>query len=794
MDVFPAMNQVGVDDQALPATETDKDDDDDGDLCRICRSPEGPNNPLRYPCACRGSIKYVHQECLLLWLNRRGYKQCEVCGRSYSFVRVYSENAPEKLPWNEFMRGIEAAIEYQRLFRVSEKFAFLLAGFLYNGIIAYVMTMVALLRITFEILSRILCDWYHDKLVTRQFFYAIMGIEPREVVARPRNAEIHEFGAIRKFLFLLDDNAFAVLAISFYVSFFFILLPFFIGKLVFALLLLFPRMEVAMKLLSRDSVVQEPVIVGYKIMLSLSFVYLGSFVALRRALIQAIVRNVSLGFLFVAAAIPYLLWVFSVKVWKNLSVVKDGFVLCLKFGVIPLVLGCWLDFCTLPICGTTVSRRLEILSEYPFLMSMHWLFGLIFLICAFHSMELIQKIFEKRPFWFLLDVTDPNYKVTKLHLGQILFELAFHWSLMVIVVHLPIMSISLISPSFFPIQLWIYEERKVAGSVAAYGFLMNIGDYWFIVSSVAEGSLVSFYASQSDSETTLEEDIDHDRYIPRIGLMLVLAALSLFLISTVSMALPILMGRAFFHSFSFIMLHFGLKHDDLYGFWIGCYILRAIYIRICSIFNHVMTGRTDLLLNLVLLWIRNTLLFSVWITVIPAFLGLLIDLMIIIPSQVPLNESPVYSLLDEWLIGLVVLHIWTYLTVFTRINCFATVAFGEMLERIRNDEINQLPSTSLLIDVLSSIIDTLLATLGFPFLVAYSLFPLFGFSEAVNLAVQRLIWPVVLAIIIIGFLAKLTLDLFVYIHRVEYDDRYLVGDRVTDFTEDLEQGINSAGI
>lgn len=42
-------------------------------------------------------------------------------------------------------------------------------------------------------------------------------------------------------------------------------------------------------------------------------------------------------------------------------------------------------------------------------------------------------------------------------------------------------------------------------------------------------------------------------------------------------------------------------------------------------------------------------------------LGLLIDLMIIIPTQVPLSEPPVYSFLRDWLIGLVVLHIWTYL-------------------------------------------------------------------------------------------------------------------------------------
>lgn len=124
--------------------------------------------------------------------------------------------------------------------------------------------------------------------------------------------------------------------------------------------------------------------------------------------------------------------------------------------------------------------------------------------------------------------------------------------------------------------------------------------------------------------------------------------------------------------------------------------------------------------------------------------------------------------------------------MFTRIKSFATVAWREKLERIRNVGINRLPSKWLLRDVICSIIHTLLTTLALPFLVAYSLFRSLGFSGAVNLAVQRLIWPVVLVIIIIGFVAKLTINLFVYIHRVEFNDRYLVGDRVTDFTEDLE--------
>ncbi|EOA22078.1 hypothetical protein CARUB_v10002618mg [Capsella rubella] len=892
MDVFTAENQPGGgDDQAFPAEETDDKDDDGVDLCRICRLPELPDNPLRYPCACRGSIKYVHQQCLLLWLNRRGHKHCEVCGRSYSFVPVYSENAPKRLPWHELMRGLllralrvvgwvlvmlfnvycyslhpsgrHDAIESQRIFGVSDMFASILAGCVYTGMIAYSFTIMALTRFIVEhffgrhhhvvngrghgVVPRvglvlwkwllILCDWWHLHLIKIRIFHTLMAeLDPGEVVFRLGNAQFHEFGAVRSVLFFLDDNAFAVLAVSFYTSFFFLLLPFFMGKLVFALLLIFQLMELAMPLLSGYSLGQEPVIVGYITMLALAFAYLVS-VALSRDSIQAIAKKLSLGLLFITLAPLFLLWILSVKVWKNLSVVKDGFILCLKLGVLPLVLGCWLDFCMLPIFRTPISQRLETLSNYPILLILHWLFGQIWLLLVLNSMVLIQKIFKKRLFWFLLDVTDPNYKNTKVHTGQFLFELAFHGSMMVTVVDLPIMTICLISPSFFPLQFWICDERIMFGSMAAYVFLVRLGPFewlaelikpavepifrkwvvtvsswlklsdfllenhadqnvrvplqndlgeWFLVRSMAEGSVVSLYGSQS--VTTFEEDIGNARFILKIGLMLALATLSMFLISIISMVLPLLIGRLFFHSIFFI-IPFGLKYDDLYGFWIGCYILRATYMGACFVFYHIKIGRTDLLLNLVLLSIRNAILFSIWISGIPAMLGRLIHLMIIIPLQVPLNESPpVYSFFQEWLMGLVVLNIWTYLTMFTRITCFATVAWQEKLERIRNAPTNSLPSTWLLLDVFYPLMFTLIATLVFPYLVAYSLFPCLGFSGAVNLAVQRLIWPVLLAIIILLFVAKLTRDLFVYIHRVEYNDRYMVGDRVTNFTEDLVSG------
>lgn len=72
------------------------EEDEEEDVCRICRNPGDADNPLRYPCACSGSIKFVHQDCLLQWINHSKARQCEVfdsspyASPSFLCTRVFS--------------------------------------------------------------------------------------------------------------------------------------------------------------------------------------------------------------------------------------------------------------------------------------------------------------------------------------------------------------------------------------------------------------------------------------------------------------------------------------------------------------------------------------------------------------------------------------------------------------------------------------------------------------------------------------------------------------------------------
>ena len=73
----------------------------DGDSERICRvCPEGEaGGALFCPCRCKGSIKWVHQHCLVLWISRSRSLQCEMCSARFKLTRVYCGGGAQPLAW-----------------------------------------------------------------------------------------------------------------------------------------------------------------------------------------------------------------------------------------------------------------------------------------------------------------------------------------------------------------------------------------------------------------------------------------------------------------------------------------------------------------------------------------------------------------------------------------------------------------------------------------------------------------------------------------------------------------------
>jgi E3 ubiquitin-protein ligase MARCH6 len=79
---------------------------EDPDTCRICRGEGSAEEPLFYPCKCSGSIKFVHQSCLMEWLGHSQKKYCELCKTPFRFTKIYDPNMPSELPAPVFVKEL----------------------------------------------------------------------------------------------------------------------------------------------------------------------------------------------------------------------------------------------------------------------------------------------------------------------------------------------------------------------------------------------------------------------------------------------------------------------------------------------------------------------------------------------------------------------------------------------------------------------------------------------------------------------------------------------------------------
>ena len=83
-----------------------------GDICRVCRCEGTSDRPLFHPCICTGSIKYIHQDCLLQWLKYSKKEFCELCSHRFSFTPIYSPDMPKRLPLSIIFKGLLGTVAH----------------------------------------------------------------------------------------------------------------------------------------------------------------------------------------------------------------------------------------------------------------------------------------------------------------------------------------------------------------------------------------------------------------------------------------------------------------------------------------------------------------------------------------------------------------------------------------------------------------------------------------------------------------------------------------------------------
>ncbi|GKC14809.1 RING/FYVE/PHD zinc finger superfamily protein [Tanacetum coccineum] len=64
--------------------------------CRICQEEDSIKN-LEVPCACNGSLKFAHRNCVQRWCNEKGDTICEICHKGMKGPRSFRARLVETL-------------------------------------------------------------------------------------------------------------------------------------------------------------------------------------------------------------------------------------------------------------------------------------------------------------------------------------------------------------------------------------------------------------------------------------------------------------------------------------------------------------------------------------------------------------------------------------------------------------------------------------------------------------------------------------------------------------------------
>ncbi|KAL6659619.1 hypothetical protein ACP70R_003659 [Stipagrostis hirtigluma subsp. patula] len=860
------------------------------DVCRICHLPGEPEaeRPLRHPCACRGSIRFVHDDCLLRWLATRPSPSCEVCNRAISVAPVYAAGAPARLPLSEFALALACKL----LAWLALLLALLLSVCLWELVMPLTTAWVWRLALsrTWAQVRRLLSLRRRDLFASLAFSFRFMP-SPDTVLAcvsirRAFLRELHHlhgparvaaravapfalwvarleahlqrrlggFDSLQLLALHTVEASLMVVIADVAFAFVFGFLPFSLGRIVLCCVSCFSFGNVDID--RSDTSTVSILLTGYGSIFSLAVL----FAALHTSQQYSRGERLTVTVCF-KAFIDWVYWLstpfrvlpgihvmvattftFSHQLFRwIISLANVSLNITAMVVMCPLLFGWLLDICTSKLFGATLSQKLKHLVVSSFASNaLHWFIGCIYLMLrALLSSLLTPVLFRlggRIPFHITWGQTkiryfgDPFYKFYLMMLPG-LFVGVFYVAIFFLV---PVEFAYHLVPTVFPLDIiffnpptqgmpfWqaprTYAEllccvlllRFLVCSTLKYlqpgAFAEKLLRYWFTTVRQALGlsdsDLLIAYpdrAGQSETGNSLTRKDHHDRpteakdkrrsVAVRMVLLLVLAWLTVVIFSSAILVAPVTVGRSLLFAMPQLPIAGALKANDLFAFVVGFCIISTIVAASRDSFAYMTSGRTHLLTTIICNWgiiaLKSSPLLFIWIGFIPFLIGSLVDCLLIAPFVVPGNETPVLDFFCTWFTGMQLLKFWTKLVRWTRVAPFLAYFVDERwdwkLNQAKEDGFSGLRSMWVLQEVLMPITVKLLYALCAPYVLAKGLFPVFGYSDAVNYAVHRFAWLGSLALYVLYHLAKVFCEFLVKLHDSIRDERYLIGQRLQNY-------------
>uniref|UniRef100_A0A8C6NLW5 E3 ubiquitin-protein ligase MARCHF6 n=1 Tax=Nothobranchius furzeri TaxID=105023 RepID=A0A8C6NLW5_NOTFU len=462
------------------------------DICRVCRSEGTQEKPLYHPCVCTGSIKFIHQECLLQWLQHSRKEYCELCKHRFAFTPIYSPDMPSRLPVQDIFAGlltsIVTAIRYwfhYTMVAVAWLSVVPLTACKSHFCFQLLMTCLSVNLLTFKLEKQtsenILADCLQGCFVVTCTLCAFISLvwlreqivhggapqwleqnppplpapgNQHEAANRRAEAEIDDDGGED------DDDDYDDDDDDDYDG----------------------EEDEGEEEEGREEEAADannggqafcPYHIGH-----FSVVGLGIEDFVKASHFDGLVTTV-LGYILLAGALVVCHTFASLVKFQRSRrllgvcyiVVKVSLLVVMEIGLFPLICGWWLDICSLEMFDATLKDREQSFDSAPSTtMFLHWLVGMVYVFYFASFILLLREVLRPGVLWFLRNLNDPDFNPIQemihlpiyRHLRRFILSVVVFGSIVLLMLWLPIRIIKLLFTSFLPYNVMLYSDAPVS--------------------------------------------------------------------------------------------------------------------------------------------------------------------------------------------------------------------------------------------------------------------------------------------------------------------------------------------
>ncbi|KAK1878747.1 E3 ubiquitin-protein ligase MARCH6 [Dissostichus eleginoides] len=808
---------------------------EEADICRVCRSEGSQDKPLFHPCVCTGSIKFIHQECLLQWLKHSRKEYCELCKHRFAFTPIYSPDMPSRLPVQDIFAGLVTSIGTA----IRYWFHYTLVAFAWLGVVPltacriykclFTGSVSSLLTLPLDMLStqNLLADclqgcfvvtctlcafislvWLREQIVhggapqwleqnqpplvpnqqngpaaANEVPGANAGVNAEAAAEAPAPADPAPDGlppadppeAGQEDLnwnALEWDRAAEELTWEREHVFWVVSLNTLV-ILVFAFC---------------------PYHIGH-----FSVVGLGFEDYIKASHFDGLVTTI-LGYILLAGNLILFHAFASLVRFQRCRrlvgvfyiVVKVSLLVVMEIGLFPLICGWWLDICSLEMFDATLKDRKQSFDSAPgTTMFLHWLVGMVYVFYFASFILLLREVLRPGVLWFLRNLNDPDFNPVQemihlpiyRHLRRFILSVVVFGSIVLLMLWLPIRIIKLLFPNFLPYNVMLYSDapghtrqwlkRLVHAWTFTTGYMLDLHSYLF--PGLGEGLHAAHQAIlQQGGPIGFQAYHRPVDFSLKIVLLVVFMCVTLLLASLLCLTLPVFAGR-WLMSFwmGSAMVH------ELYTAASGLYICWLSIRAATVVLSWMPQGRTIILIKVHewSLMILKTLVVAVLLAgVIPLLLGLLFELVIVAPLRVQLDQTPLFYPWQDWALGVLHAKIIAAITLMGPQWWLKTVIEQVYANGIRNIDLHFIVR-----GLAAPVICVLLLSLTVPYTISIGITPLLGVTPEMQTLVERRIYPLLMMVVILLAILFFQIRQFKRLYEHIKNDKYLVGQRLVNY-------------